>query len=762
MGRSISGRTRAGVVVGVCLLAGGGAAEAQRSSSAAPHAALTYDQAFGGSAYGSRDQDAVLTELPTIGDWVDATHYLETRRDADGQRRVYAVSATDGASRLVGPSDVSAVIAPGAAFRIVRRDHDLVRIGADGAERRLTATPADEQHVRLSPDGARVAYVRDNNLFALDLATGLERQLTSDGSETILNGTPSWIYMEEILGRGSNAFWWSPDGTRLAFMRFDDAPVPVFPIYHADGQHGTLEKTRYPKAGDPNPYVRIGIVSIADGRTTWMDFVEKADHYLAFPKWSVDGRTLFVQWMNRAQDTLKLFACDAATGKASGIHQETQPSWVDWYDDLTPLADGSLLFISDVDGWRHLYRYAKGEPVKQLTHGAWRVHSILEAADGAGLVYFLGRPLKSWDTQVMRLKLAGGEPEIVTKDPGVHRASVSPDGAFVVDTWSSLTAPSRTVLRKGDGSVVRAIADAAAAPGFARVAWGKPELFTIPSSDGKFQLPAYWILPADFSPKRQYPVIFAVYGGPDAGTVQNAWPALSAHYWAERGVITISVDHRGSGHFGKAGTGLLHRQLGTWEMTDLATAAAWLRTKPFIQGDHIGITGSSYGGYTTAMALTKAAGSFNFGIAGSSVTDWQLYDSVYTERYMDSPSENPDGYKSGAVLTWVDRYKGGLRITHGTTDDNVHMQQTVQLVDWLTTHDKRFELMIYPDSRHGIQASQRAHQARESHDFWVRNLLGGKLPDVVVDTRMPERADPKRESKKTDPKKIDKEKERTP
>ena len=167
--------------------------------------------------------------------------------------------------------------------------------------------------------------------------------------------------MEEILGRGSNAFWWSPDGTRLAFMRFDDAPVPIFPIYHADGQHGELERTRYPKAGDPNPYVRIGVVSVADGKTTWMDFEEKADHYLSFPKWAVDGRTLFVQWMNRGQDTLKLFACDPATGQATAIHQETQRSWVDWYDDLTPLADGSLLFISDVDGWRHLYRYAKGD-----------------------------------------------------------------------------------------------------------------------------------------------------------------------------------------------------------------------------------------------------------------------------------------------------------------------------------------------------------------------------------------------------------------
>jgi dipeptidyl-peptidase-4 len=733
MGRTNVARARAGAAGVVCLLTLGHAAEAQRT---AGRQALAYEQAFGTAAYGTASQPAVLAEVTTIGEWVDAGHFLETRREADGRRRVYVTAAADGTSRLVGPAEPSAATAPGAAFRVILRDHDLVRIDADGRERRLTATPADEEHTRLSPDGTRLAYTRDNDLFAYDFASGLERQLTADGSETILNGTPSWIYMEEILGRGSNAFWWSPDGTRLAFMRFDDAPVPVFPIYHADGQHGVLERTRYPKAGDPNPYVRIGIVSVVDGATTWMDFEEKADHYLSFPKWSVNGGTLYVQWMNRAQDRLQLFACDAATGKATRIHEETQPSWVEWYDDLTPLADGSLLFLSDVSGWRHLYRYAAGTPaVQQLTRGAWRVQQIVEVADDAGLVYLSGRPLKSWDTQLLRLRLAGGEPEIVTKDPGAHKAAVSPDGAYVVDTWTTLATPARVTLRRGDGSVVREIANAAAAPGFERVAWGRGELFTIPSTDGAFQLPASWILPPDFSPGRRYPVIVTVYGGPDAGSVSNAWPALAAHYWAQRGVITVTVDHRGSGHFGKTATALMHRQLGKWEMADLGAAAAWLRTRPFVQGDRIGITGSSYGGYATAMAMTQAAGQFNFGIAGSSVTDWQLYDSVYTERYMDRPSENPDGYKAGAVLTWADRYRGGLRLTHGTIDDNVHLQQTLQLVDWLTTRDKRFELMVYPDSRHGIQASQRAHQARESHDFWVRNLLGGRLPDVVVETR---------------------------
>jgi dipeptidyl-peptidase-4 len=415
------------------------------------------------------------------------------------------------------------------------------------------------------------------------------------------------------------------------------------------------------------------------------------------------------------------------------VHEEKQASWVDWYEEFAALADGSVLFLSDVDGWKHLYRLPKdGGKAQPLTSGPWRVQQILAVAERDGWVYLSGRPTKSWDAQVLRVKLTGGAPEIVTKEPGVHKGLVSPDGAYVIDSASTISTPAKITLRRGDGTVVRAIADAASSPGFASIAWGQAELFTIPSADGKYQLPAYWIKPADFSPSKRYPVIFTIYGGPDAGSVNDSWPGLTAHYWAQRGVITISVDHRGSGHFGKAGTALLHRSLGKWEMIDLMAAAAWLRTKPFVQADKIGITGSSYGGYTTAMALTYGAGSFNYGIAGSSVTDWALYDSVYTERYMDQPSENAEGYKAGAVMTWADRYKGGLRLTHGSIDDNVHMQQTIQLVDWLTTHDKRFELMIYPDSRHGIQLSQRAHLARDAHEFWVRNLLNGRLPDVVV------------------------------
>jgi dipeptidyl-peptidase-4 len=542
--------------------------------------------------------------------------------------------------------------------------------------------------------------------------------------------------MEEILGRGGNAFWWSPDSTRLVYMRFDDSPVPTFPIYHADGQHGRLEIQRYPKAGDPNPWVKMGVVPATGGKTVWLDFEERVDHYVAWPFWSADGTRLLVQWMNRGQDTIRVFDCDPATGTKKQILEEKQPSWVEWFEAVQPLQDGSFLLLSNVDGWEHVYHHnADGTLRRRLTSGAWRVNSIARVDEQDGWVYLIGRPGKTWDAQVLRVRLDGsGQVAQLTKSEGVHRAQVSPDGSYFIDTVSTAATPAVMSLYKGDGTFVRELGNAASAA-MKEYAWGKAELFTIPSDDGQYQLPASWVLPPDFSPAKQYPVIFSVYGGPDAGRVHNSWPGVQPHYWAQRGVITVSVDHRASGHFGKAGVSLMHRQLGKWEMTDLITAAKWLRTKPFIARDRIAITGGSYGGYTTMLALTHGADHFNFGVASASVTDWKLYDSVYTERYMDTPAENPEGYRQGAVLTWIDRYKGGLRMTHGTIDDNVHAQNTVQVVDWLTSNNKRFELMLYPDSRHGLQASQRAHATRETHDYWVRNLLDGKLPPAPVEDK---------------------------
>jgi dipeptidyl-peptidase-4 len=729
-------------VLAITVIAATGDLQAQRAATRW----LTFEEAFAPPSGVSRGADSPLGDLPNVTGWLDGVRYLEMKTDADRERRLYAVNAADGRSEVYRDYGVLKKLLPAGTdpARPAAATEDLGRLAylaggdvylyeaAGGRLRRLTATPAPERTPRFSPDGRWVAYTRDNNLFGYDLDGSVEHQYTSDGSETILNGYSSWVYMEEILGRETAhaAFWWSPDSSRLAFMRFDDSPVPVFPIYHAKGQHGELERQRYPKVGDPNPYVQMGIVTVSDGRIVWTDFDAKADHYIAWPFWTPDSETLMVQWVNRGQDTIRFYNCDPVSGRKQQVYEEKRPTWVDWYEDVYYFKDGSgFLLRSAVDGWEHLYLYSNDGKLKtRLTGGEWRVESIARVDEKNGWIYFMARPPEAtWDMQLMRVKMDGTSPQPLTKTPGTHSVRVSPDAGYYVDTFSNISTPQQMALYRSDGTLVRNLGDARTTV-TAQVAWGKGELFTVPSGDG-FNLPAVWVLPPNFDLQKRYPVIFTIYGGPDAGTVRNAYPGLQAHYWAQRGVITISVDHRGSGHFGKQGVWLMHRSLGKWEMHDLGVAAAWLRSKPFVAPAKIGISGGSYGGYTTMMALTYGAGTFNYGQAGSSVTAWELYDSVYTERLMDTPLENPEGYKNGAVLTYIDRYKGGLRITHGTIDDNVHLQNSLQVIDWLTSHNKDFDVMLYPGSRHGLQMMQRPHANRETHEFWVKNLLDGRLPE---------------------------------
>ncbi len=741
-------------VLAVTALAGADRGLAQGRAPRSGNRWLTYDETFvpPSPAAPRRSAESPIGDLPTITGWLDDGRYLEMRTDADGERRLYAVGAADGRSEVYRDfavmkkelpkgfdADRPAANTPDFGRLIYLSEGDLYLYEpASRHLRRLTATPAPERNPRFSPSARWVAYTRGNNLFAYDLENSVEHQYTTDGSDTILNGYASWVYMEEILGRAAQyaAFWWSPDSSKLAFMRFDDSPVPVFPIFHATGQHGDLERERYPKTGDPNPYVQMGIVGVDEGKVVWTDFEPKADHYIAWPSWTPDSRTLTVQWVNRGQDAIRFYNCDATTGKKQQVYEEKQPAWVDFYEDLYYFKNGSgFLLRSPLDGWEHLYYYSNDGALKaRLTKGEWRVASIAAVDEKKGWVYFIARPQKAtWDTRLMRVRLDGTGLQSLSTHNGTHNVRVSPEASYYIDSFSNITTPAQMALYHADGTEVRKLGDARTDV-TGQIVWGKGEVFTIPSGDG-YDLPAYWVLPPDFDVKKKYPVIFSIYGGPDAGTVRNAFPGLQPHYWAERGVITISVDHRGSGHFGKKGVWLMHRSLGKWEMRDLIAAADWLRTKPFVAPDKVGIAGGSYGGYTTMMALTYGAGKFNYGQAGSAVTSWELYDTVYTERYMDTPAENPEGYKNGAVLTYVDRYKGGLRITHGTTDDNVHMQNSLQVIDWLTSHNKPFEVMIYPGSRHGLQPMQRAHAARESHEFWVRNLLNGHLPQRTQGTQ---------------------------
>jgi dipeptidyl-peptidase-4 len=695
---------------------------------------LTYEQVYQGA------EPRLFQSMPSIRDWVDDEHYLFSERDEKTkQTKFYKVNVRNGKKTLFLdygeiqknlPKSIRAMMhrdnTPDYSGFLYSSNNDLYHYSVrTGKFKRLTSTPDPENNPRFSPDGKFVAYTRNHDLYALDVESGLEYQLTTDGSDTIYNGWASWVYYEEILGRGSRyaAFWWSPDSTMLAFLRFDDSPVPIFPIFRARGTHGDLERERYPKPGDPNPKVKLGIVRVKEGKIVWADIDENADHYVAWPFWFVDSSKLTFQWMNRDQNNIKIYTVDPKTGKKEEIFDEKQASWVEFFESLYFFKDGSgFLIRSNVDGWDHLYCYdLEGNLKKRLTEGQWSVQGVSLVDEKNKRIFFSANKGETTERHLFQVNLNGSGLKRLTKEPGSHRARVSPGGSYFIDSFSNNTTPSKQNLYRTDGTLVRELGDSRTSL-MEEYALGKKELLSIPTEDG-WTLPAYWILPPDFDETKKYPVLFRIYGGPGGGTVSNSYPSLSYFYFAQEGIITFSVDHRCSGHFGKKGMSLMHRNLGKWEMHDLIEAVKWLRKKPFIDETKIGITGGSYGGYTTCMALTYGADYFTHGWASSSVTRWELYDTVYTERYMDRPKDNPEGYKFGSVLTHADKYKGVLFLTHGTMDDNVHMQNTMQLIDKLIDLNKKFEFMPYPNQRHGFGGAKRVHSTQRSVEFWFKHFL---------------------------------------
>lgn len=701
--------------------------------SQAPAKKITYEQAYG-------MREGGFFRMGGMVSWLDDENYLVRERDEKAKTpRFMKVSAKTGVKTPYLDFEsiqkglptgfnagMYAAATPDMSRLIFNFQNDLYSYTPKTkAFRRLTANAAAEKTPRFSPDGKYVAYTRDNNLFACDLDTGLEYQITADGSDTVLNGYESWVYMEEVSNRVSQyaAFWWSPDSRRIVFQRFDDSPVPVFNIVRSTGVHGELERERYPKAGDPNPRVRLGIASLQDNKVVWADFDENADEYLAWPKWLPDSSRVVVQWMNRGQDDVKLFAVDPTTGKKQEIYDEKQSAWVEFFPDLYFFKDGSgFLLRTDADGWSHLYVYdLAGKLRTRLTQGDWAVGDISLVDEKNKRVYFTSGRDKTTETHLFRVGFDGQGLEQITKAAGTHRVQVSPGGGYFLDTYSSAASPSGQDLYRTDGTLVRNIVkpDTTQWDGYKLA---KKEMFTIPTDDG-YALPAYWILPPDFDQGKKYPVLFQIYGGPAAPTVSDSYPPVSQLYLAQEGIIVMSVDHRGSGHFGKRGTALMHRNLGKWEMNDLTQAVKWLRQKSFIDAAKIGITGASYGGYTTCLALTFGADYFTHGLAGSSVTDWKLYDSIYTERYMDTPQDNKEGYDFGSVMTHVKKLKGVLLLEHGDIDDNVHMQNSVQLINALMDEGKPFDFMVFPNQRHGFGGKKRDAANRRSVDFWFKNLL---------------------------------------
>jgi len=657
---------------------------------------FTYDQLFRG-AY----PENIFQRLPNILGWLDDKHYLQ--RNSSGV--LESIDALSGKANKY----------TGAAPESNRPAHTSPEF--------INPTP--------SPDGRWIAYTKkDHNLYLLNANSGEEKPLTSDGSDSILNGYSSWIYFEEILGRPTKyrAFWWSPDSKYLGFMRFDDSKVPVFPIYVPNGQHGYLETRHYPQPGDRNPTVKIGIAGIQGSSITWADFNFEADQYFGMPQWTEDAQ-LWVPWMNRDQDTLIQYAIDT-DGTKKQVYLEHQNTWITLKDTdrLTFLPEGQGFIVkSDKDGWENLYLYDKNfRLVNQITKGNYWGTSILKIDLKQKQVYIKARKESTTRFDLYRVSLDG---RIVKRlsagNYDYSDAEVSPSGKYIVATYSSLTTPPVMVLINNNGKVIREIANSKTKE-LDQYFVSKPVLKTVKSADGVFDLPIIIRYPLGFDSTKKYPILVSVYGGPKATAVFDRWtmPYGIAQWFSQEGVIQVSMDNRSSGHFGKKGINYIYKQLGKWEIEDFMACGRWLRGQPWVDSSKIAITGGSFGGYMTCMALTYGADVFTHGIANSSVTDWQLYDSHYTERFMNTPQSNPEGYRNTSVLTYASKYRGLLRINHGTADDNVHFQNSLQLINLLQDQGKHFEMMVYPGQRHGFHDEKLAHSTMETMKFVEKYLLG--------------------------------------
>ena len=671
-------------------------------------------------------QPSLTKPMSMVAGWSDDNHYIE----ADPKdRKLYAVDVKTGSRTAYTPPPKSNV-------NVFVKDNDIYIQYGKEEPKRLTNDKDEEKNPLLSPDGKHVGFTRNNDLFSVDTQTAKEIRYTNDATDVIYNGWSSWVYYEEILGRATNyrAFWWAPDSEHIAFMRFDDTKVPMFPINGSTGQHGYVEKTRYPKAGDPNPEVKVGFVKTSGGPVVWADFNEKDDQYFGTPYWSYDGTNLMVQWMNRGQDNLKFYAVNPSTGAKKEIYDEKQSSWInlDHRNRIEYLQDKKHYILeSDKTGWAHYYLYTlAGKLVNPITSGNWQVTGLLHADEKNKVIYFMARKEASTRTDLYRVDYNGKNLKRLTFGDYTHQVQLSPGGLYFITTYSNVSTPPKKALLDNTGKLVKDLDDSRSAD-FDQYVFGKTEMISIPTDDG-YNLPAVITYPTNFDQNKKYPVIMSIYGGPDAGTVTNTWKGTGNQWWANEGIIQIAVDHRASGQFGKAGVALMHRNLGKWEMKDYTTAARWLKAKPWVDNKKLLITGHSYGGYMTCMALTMGADDFDFGYAGAPVTSWELYDTHYTERFMDTPQENPEGYKNGSVLTYVNKYKGLLRIMHGDMDDNVHMQNTIQLIDKLQNANKHFELMIYPGGRHGWGGVKSPHDKAERFRFYYQNLLNRPVPDELL------------------------------
>ena len=600
------------------------------------------------------------------------------------------------------------------------------QLGSDKALR-VTNNPEEEVGETFSPDDRMLGFVRNNNIYVYDLAAQRERRLTTDGSPKILNGRLDWVYQEELYGRGDfEAYWWSPDSTKIAYLRLDENPVHEFTVVDHIPYQQALELTPYPEAGDPNPIVQLGIVNAAGGSTRWADTYkyQPTDLLIVRVTWTPDSRKVAYQAQNREQTFLDLNFADSQDGKSNTVLREGSRPWVDVLDNPTWLKDGSFLWLSERSGWQHIYHYsADGKLIRQVTDGKWEADSINGLDEEKGVVYFSGSEHSHIAPNAYRVRLDGTRFTRLTTGEGTHKINLNSDSGLFIDSWSDVNTPTQMRLYDSNGKLLRVVAENAAAV-LQQYKLGKAELLQVKNRDG-FLMEAMMIKPPDFDPQKKYPVLEFTYGGPHAPQVKNSWGGQS-YMWhqlmAQKGYIVWILDNSTASGKGAQSVWPVYQNFGELELRDIEDGVSWLKSQPYVDGSRIGIWGWSYGGFMTSYTLTHSQ-NFKMGIAGGTVSDWRNYDSIYTERIMRMPQNNPEGYKKSSPVNFARDLHGKLLLIHGAMDDNVHVQNTIQFLYELQKAGKQVQLMLYPKSRHGVTDPLLVkHMRQMMTDYVLANL----------------------------------------
>lgn len=675
----------------------------------------------------------------------DGEHYTVLEKDADivaydyktGEIRRVLFSAGNARQKGLGriddyafSSDENMILLSTAKSPKYRHSYEARYYTSDLRTGKTEALEPDgmQQLATLSPDGTHVAWVRDNNLFCKNLTDKTITQLTTDGQfNHIINGAPDWVYEEEFTLL--QAFAWSPDSRKIAFMRFDETEVPEFCMTLFQNPYPTLNCFKYPKAGEKNAHVEVRVIDLQTGKTAVMDAGSEADQYIPRIQWTRSADTVSIIRLNRLQNRVDVLFAHAGNGNSRIAYSETNSRYITEIDDnyIHFTKDGSHFIIrSEISGFNHYYRFTLGgKLVNAITKGDWDTDAILGYDDAHGCLYYTSSEATPLRRSVCCVRYDGSRKTTLPGLPGTNSAQFSRNFRFYINTWSDANTPNRITLHKIDGTVLRVLEDNAEIREDMKVFGFTPKKFISIPVSGTLSLNAYLVLPADFDSTKQYPLFIKVYGGPESQEVIDAWDTDLAweEYLAHQGIVVACIDNRGTDGRGEDFRKSTYLQLGRYETEDQIAAARWLGRKSWIDESRIGIWGWSYGGYMTLLCMTKGADVFKMGISVSPVTNWRFYDTIFTERFMRTPAENEAGYDQNSPIYFTSRLKGKLLLVHGTGDDNVHFQNSAEMVSQLIKDGKQIEVFYYPNKNHNISGGNtRLHLFTMISQFVTENL----------------------------------------